>query len=455
MGFRDLLLFYLVTGFTLRWIGTAASAGPSAIVIWLTACLAFYVPLMCTVLELSSRYPNEGGCYVWSKRAFGDFAGFITGWTYWACNLPYFPGLFYFTAATALFIGGPKWQDLAERPLYFITFSLLALVLAAGLNVRGLGVGKWLHNLGAVGLWVPGIFLMGLGLIAWLRFGSATPFTSETMVPSTRLKDIVFWSTIAFSLSGLESASMMGDEIKNPRRNIPRALLAAGVLITTLYVLGTVAMLVALPATDILHLQGFMTAVETVSDRLGLGRLVPVVALLIVLGGLGQGGAWFAASGRLPFVAGLDRFLPAAFGRVHPRYGSPHISLIAQAGVAALFILLGQAGTTVKGAYDVLVSMAIISYFIPYLFMFASMIRLQREPAGPEVIRVPGGRPVAVALAAVGFAVTTVSIGLALIPAEDEPNKVLAVTKVAGLTILLVAGGALVYFLGTRRGHDR
>ena len=150
-------------------------------------------------------------------------------------------------------------------------------------------------------------------------------------------------------------------------------------------------------------------------------------------------------------MAGLDRFLPAAFGKIHPRYGSPHVSLITQAVIAALFILLGQAGTTVKGAYDVLVSMAIISYFIPYLFMFASMIRLQREPAGPEVIRVPGGRPVAIALATLGFAVTTVSIALALIPAEDEPNKVLAVTKVAGLTILLVAGGALVYFLGSRR----
>jgi amino acid transporter len=80
------------------------------VVIWLLGCVAFYIPLMFTVLELSSRYPNEGGAYVWSKRAFGDFAGFITGWTYWVCNLPYFPGLFYFTAASALYIGGPSWQ---------------------------------------------------------------------------------------------------------------------------------------------------------------------------------------------------------------------------------------------------------------------------------------------------------------------------------------------------------
>jgi amino acid transporter len=451
MGFRDLLLFYLVTGFTVRWIGTAAAAGPSAVVIWLMACLAFYVPLMFTVLELSSRYPSEGGCYNWSKRAFGDFAGFITGWTYWTSNLPYFPGLFYFTAAAALFIGGPHWRELGESPLYFIGFSLLALVLAAGLNVRGLAVGKWLHNLGAVGLWVPGLFLMALGLAAWLRFGSATPFTAESMVPSTRLRDIVFWSTIAFSLSGLESASMMGEEIQDARRNIPRALLLAGILITALYILGTVAMLLALPQAEILNLQGFMQAIETASSRMGVGWVVAPVAVLIVMGGLGQAGAWFAAGGRLPFVAGIDRFLPEAFGRLHPRYGSPYVSLLAQAGIAALFIFLGQAGTTVKGAYDVLVSMAIISYFIPYLFMFASMIRLQGEPAGPDVIRVPGGRRVAISLAALGFATTAVSIGLALIPAEDEPNKLLAVIKVAGLTILLVAAGGLVYFLGRRR----
>jgi amino acid transporter len=451
MGFRDLLLFYLVTGFTVRWIGNAAAAGPSAVVIWIGAGLVFYLPLMFTVLELSSRYPNEGGCYVWSKRAFGDFAGFMTGWTYWTCNLPYFPGLFYFTAASALFIGGASWQGVTDSPTYYIGFSLGALTLAAMLNVRGLGVGKWLHNLGAVGVWMPALFLMGLAAISWYRFGSATPFTAESLVPSTRLKDIVFWSTIAFSLSGLESGSMMGDEIRDPRRNIPRALLIAGTLIVLVYTLSTIAMLMALPQADILHLQGFMLSIQQAADRVGIVGLTSLTALLITLGGLGQAGAWFAAAGRLPFVAGIDRFLPEAFGRVHPRYGSPHVSLLAQAGVAAVFIFLSQAGTTVKGAYDVLVSMAIIGYFIPYLFMFASMIKLQAEPAGPGVMRVPGGPGVAKLLGGTGFCVTAAAIALALIPAEDEPNKVLAVTKVAGLTGLLVLAGAAVYARGRRR----
>ena len=115
LTFRDLFLFYIVTTFSLRWIATAAAAGPSAIAIWIVAALGLFVPLVFTVLELSSRYPEEGGFYVWTKRAFGPFAGFITGWTYWGSNLPYFPGVLYFGAGNALFIGGPSWQSLSTN----------------------------------------------------------------------------------------------------------------------------------------------------------------------------------------------------------------------------------------------------------------------------------------------------------------------------------------------------
>src|SRR5256885_766338 len=94
-GFVDLVLFYVVTGISLRWIATAASAGPSAVIIWFAAWLTFYTPLALSVIELSSRYPQEGGLYVWSKRAFGDFGGFICAWIYWTSNLPYFPAVPY------------------------------------------------------------------------------------------------------------------------------------------------------------------------------------------------------------------------------------------------------------------------------------------------------------------------------------------------------------------------
>src|SRR5580704_5621725 len=135
LGFRDLVLFYIVTGFSLRWIATAAAAGPSALVIWAMAAMGLFVPLVFTVLELSSRYPEEGGIYVWSKRAFGPFSGFITGWTYWGANLPYLPGLLYFAAGNALFMGGPSWQAFSSSSLYFIVVSMIGLALAVTMNV--------------------------------------------------------------------------------------------------------------------------------------------------------------------------------------------------------------------------------------------------------------------------------------------------------------------------------
>src|SRR5436305_2703027 len=239
MGLRDLVLFYLVTALSLRWIATAAAAGPSSIVIWLIGCVTYFVPLTFCVLELSSRYPEEGGMYVWSKKAFGEFAGFMTGWMYWTANLPYYPALPYFAAGNALFMGGARWQHLSTNSAYFIIVALAGLMLGFTLNLVGLNIGKWLHNLGAVGSWLPALMLIVMGSIAWFRFGSATHFTTSTVLPSLDFKNIFFWSTVAFAFGGVEGASTMGDEIQHARRNIPRALLIAGVIITVIYVVAT------------------------------------------------------------------------------------------------------------------------------------------------------------------------------------------------------------------------
>ena len=455
LGFRDLLLFYIVTGFSLRWIATAAAAGPSALVIWVIAALGLFVPLVFTVLELSSRYPEEGGIYVWSKRAFGPFAAFLTGWTYWGSNLPYFPGLLYFGAANALFIGGAKWQTLSSNSTYFIIVSLAGLTIAVVMNVVGLNVGKWLNNVGALAGWLPALALIAFGAIAWTRFGSATPMAARALVPSTSLKDVIFWSTIAFAFGGVESASTMGEEIVDARRTLPRAILTAGAIMTVLYMVGTFSVLLAMPKEQISGLQGIMQAIQTMAGRIGASWMVPILAALVTINALGGVGGWFAATARLPFVAGIDRFLPAAFGALHPRWRTPYVALLVQAVIAALFVFLGQAGTSVHGAYDALVSMGIIAYFIPFLFMFAAMIKLQREPAGPGVMRVPGGTPVAIALAVLGMATTAVSIVLACIPPDEEPHKLLAAGKVVGSSLFLVGIGVIVYGLGRRRAARR
>lgn len=453
MGFLDLVLFYVVTGVSLRWIATAASAGPSAVIIWFGAWLVFYTPLALSVIELSSRYPQEGGLYVWSKLAFGEFGGFLAAWIYWTSNLPYFPAVLYFAGSNLLYMRGDRWNYLANDARFYIVFSIVVLAIITLMNVVGLDVGKWLHNVGAVAMWLPVVIIIGMGVIASTRFGSATLFSVHTMIPSTHFKDMIFWSTLIFALGGCETGSFMGEEIKNPRRTIPWALFTGGLVVTFCYVGGTIGVLLSLPADQVNNLQGLMQAITRTADRIGLFWIISLTAFFIGLSNLGAASAYLAAVARLPFVAGIDHLLPPAFGKLHSRWRTPYVALILQALVGVAFVFLGQAGTTVKGAYDVLVSLGIITYFLPYLFLFGAMFRLQREPAGPEVIRVPGGKPIAVLLSVVGFSAALLTIALSFVPSPDELNPTLAIFKVVGGTAVLLAAGAFLYWWGKKRAR--
>ena len=451
LGLRDLVLFYVVVTLSLRWLPLAAAAGPSTILIWLLGVVVVFVPLALCVMELSSRYPQEGGMYVWSKRAFGDSAGFLTGWIYWTSNLPYFPVLLYFAASNALYVGGARWHNLQSSPSFFIGFSIVGLSLALVVNIVGLNVGKWLSNLGAIGTWIPVALLFALALMMWSKFGPATSFPMQSLQPTLTVANCGIWATMLSAFAGAEAASIMGSEIKHPRRDIPRALLIAGVLVVAGYVLGTIAILVVVPREQLNSLEGLMQAISSSGARVGWYGLGPAVALLICVANLGGVGAYLAAMARLPFVVGIDRYLPAAFARVHPRWGTPYVALIVQAVCTVLFVVMSQAGSSIRGAYQILVSTTVIATFLPYLFMFAALIRLQDEPAEPGVVRIPGGKPVATTIAIVGFTSTVLVIAGSVIPDASEPNKALAVVKVVLLSVALVLTGAALYWLGKRR----
>jgi amino acid transporter len=173
--------------------------------------------------------------------------------------------------------------------------------------------------------------------------------------------------------------------------------------------------------------------------------------MLVTIGALGGVGVWLASTGRITFVAGVDRFMPRAFARLHPRWGTPHVALLVQGAGAALFTLWSQAGTGVRGAYDALVGMTVIAYFIPLVMMFAALIALQKEPAGPDVMRIPGGRPVAILMGVLGIATTSISMVLAALPPAGDAHPTLAVGRVVGGTLLLIALGSALY---ARRGRE-
>ena len=451
--FRDLALFYVVVALNVRWTSAAAAAGPSILIIWIAALTCFFIPLAASVMELSSRHPEEGGIYVWTRTAFGDFMGFIAAWMYWMSNLPFFAGVLYFGAASVLIAFGPRAAHLNGSPLYFMGFAAFWLTVIIVLNIRGVDAGKWLNNVCSIGSLVPLCLLMMMAAVSWMRFGPATPFTAASMTPHWSLDNAVFWSGVFFAFGGVEAASAMGDEIQNPRKTMPWAILVGGTVVTLGYIGGTMALLVALPIDAVSGLQGFVNGVQTLSTKLGLGWMLVPIALLVGINSVGSTAANLSSTSRLPFVAGIDHYLPPVFGSIHARYRTPWVAIGVYGLASVLVAILGQTGTTVRGAYDVLVSMAVISYFIPYLLLFATMIRLQGEPAGPNVRRVLGGKPVAIALGVVGFTATATTIALSLFPGADQPDKLMAVVKVVGATLVQLGLGVGIFWAEKKRAR--
>ena len=234
----------------------------------------------------------------------------MAAWTYWTSNLPYFPAVLYFAASNVLFMRQADWGYLSNNATFYITFALLTLIAATLLNIVGLDVGKWLHNIGALAMWIPVMIVIGMGLLAYHRYGSATTFSLHSMIPSVRLNDLIFWSVLTFAFGGCETASFMGEEIKNARRTIPFTLFVAGLTVSFCYIIGTVCVLLALPANEINSLQGLVQAIGKTAERVGMPGVLPLAAFLIALSNIGASGAYLAACARLPFVAGIDRFLP-------------------------------------------------------------------------------------------------------------------------------------------------
>jgi amino acid transporter len=443
---RDLTLFYLLTTLSIRWVATAAAGGPASLLVWVLGLVGLFIPLAYSVMVLAARFPQEGGLYVWTREAFGSMSGFLAAWTYWMSNLPYFAAVLYFGAGSALFAMGGRGTALAASPAWYISFAVVWLAVITFVNVIGIDAGKWLNNLCSLGTWLPIALLVLLAALSLPHHGSATHFTRAAMVPRLSLRNTVFWTTIFFAFAGVEAGSAMGDEIVDGRRTVPRALLLAGCLITVAYMAGTVAMLVALPSGDINGVESFMHAAQLLALRLGLGWLVPALALLVALGTVGGAAAYLSSTSRLPFAAGIDRYLPAAFGSVHPRFRTPWISLILYGSAGIGVAILSQAGTTVRGAYEVLVSMSIVTTFLPFLFIFAAVIRFAIRPGG-SVLSLPGGRIVAIPIAALGFLCTATTIVLSTIPSIEEPNKPLAVAKVLISSAVVVLAGVGVFTL--------
>jgi amino acid transporter len=453
MGFWDVLLFNIATVLGPRWIAAAGHNGTSSISLWVIAAIFFFVPGALVINELSSRFPEEGGLYAWSKEAFGDFHGFIAGWTYWIYTVFYFPGLLLASASMAAYIIGGRGVLLAQNRTFLLSVSIGLLLVAVVLNIIGLNIGKWLQNAGGVGTYVPLLMLAAIAMIVGFRHGSATHFTLQNMMPSWNWDTVNFWSQIAFAFTGLELVSAMSEEVRDPRRTLPRAVFGAGALIALMYIAGTFAILTLLPAANVDPQSGVFSAITVGSVALRLGFLGILAAILVTAGNAGGVGSTVAGIARVPFVVGIDRYLPAAFGKIHPKWKTPYVSILVQAIVSGAILLGSQINETTRGAYQFLIDAAIILYFIPFLYMFGAVIKLANRKdrnENPHAVLVPGGRAGTWICGGLGFLVVLIGIAVSLVPPGDSANKLGFELKLVGGTAASILLGLILYWRGAR-----
>lgn len=453
LGVMDLVFLNVAAILGIRYLSTAAQMGPSSLVLWLLAVVVFFIPSGLTVMELSSRLPGEGGIYLWSKTAFGEQNGFIAGWAYWVNNLFFFPGILLFIAGTFLFLGGDEWLGLGDNALYNAAFSLTVLWIVIGANVVGLQRGKWIQNIGAMATTAVFTILVIGGVWAWAQYGSATEFSSVALLPDiSDFSTLTFFATMTFAFAGLELGPAMGGEIVDPSRSIPRAMLVSGLVISIIYVLGTGLLMVAVPEGDIDVITGIAQALATIGERLAWPGLAFAGTFLVVISSTGVLGAWVSGVARIPYVIGIDRYLPAALGKIHPKWGTPHVALILQGAIVTLLMFAAVAEASIQEAYIMLLDLSIILYFIPFLYMFAALPVLRKKAAGNNagVNLVPGGTIGVWLVAGLGFAATLLSVVLATIPPAGTDNPKMFVLKVGGGALLFIAVGLGFYHRNKR-----
>ena len=446
LGRRDLVLLFVVAVFNLNVVPSIAANGGVTVWLWIVSLLLFFFPQGIAVIELAHRYPGEGGVYLWAKEVFGDFHGFLSGWCYWTNNMLYVPTIMLYFVGVSVYILGPTHHALADKKLFAAVVSLALLGLLTFFNILGLGIGKWINNFGAIGTFLAAAVLMVLGIVIYSRFGSSLS-SADFKIPANPRFVLNSFGVICFGLIGLELASVMGDEIQDPRRTLPGAVAWGGVLAGALYVGATLTLLIAV-GKDVNVLQGIVQAVTHMAERVGLSLITVPFAIVLSLSIAGIGSAWIGGCARIPFVAGLDSYMPSWLGRIHPRYSTPYAALIVQAIVSAILVILNFAGAGVAETFQKLLSLAVVLNLVPFVYMFAALVSFamtERRPQGRY------GRTTLFLAGWSGLLTAILGIALVFFPTQQITSLFWYEVWMFGGTLFFIGLAAFFFFVYGRR----
>jgi len=447
LGLRDLVLTQILFVVGSSWVGTAAKLGPSHLFFWLLAIVLFYIPQAAVVIYLNRLMPLEGGLYQWAKLGFNEFVGFIVAWNLWLLSITVIAlgGMFVTTNLSYTLGEAAAWMPNSKWCV-----SLISCALVAGLGwtgIRGLSLGKWVHNIGAFAMLLVYGALIALPFVSLAR-GELKQYQPLQIIAPTIS---IFYCFNIFSklavggLSGFEYVAILAGETRAPARDIGRSVIIASPVIAVMFILGTSSVL-AFIGNNQIDLIGPVP--QTL--RLGLrsfpiaGAIASVGILLMTVRSISSTSVHLTGSSRLPMVAGWDQLLPGWFSRLHPRYKTPINSIIFVGALTLAIAIASQVGAGIQEAFQLVDNAANVFYGIVYLVLFAIPI------AGAGAIR--SGAPIWLRVAAFcGFVVSLLAVCFTVYPIIDVPSRLIFAAKIIGVSVIANVVGVTIFVLAKRR----
>lgn len=386
----SLVMINVIAIDSLRTLPISAQLGFSLVTYYAFAALAFFIPVALVAAELATAYPSTGGIYIWVREAFGRRAAFLTIWLQWSYNIVWYPTIMAFVAATLAYLFDP---NLANHKIYLLTTMISLFWFFTMLNCFGMKISGFVDMLGAcLGTLFPMCVIACLGLL-WFIQGKplATDITASWLPNFSAFGNLSLFSAVVFGLLGIEMSAVHAEEVKNPQRDYPRALLYSTLIILSTLVLGSLAIVMVVPSESLSMVSGLIDAYAIFFDTYHLPWLTPVVAVLIVLGAISGISAWIIGPTKGLLVAARDGCIPKAFATTN-KHGTPTTILITQAVIFTLLTSIFVLFKTINIAYWMLSVMSAQMALLVYVFMFAAVIKLRySKPNQRGAYRIPGG----------------------------------------------------------------
>jgi amino acid transporter len=447
LNLRDLVLSQILSVVGSAWVGIAAGLGRAQTLVWILAMLAFYLPMAACVFYLNREMPLEGGLYVWARRAFGDTTGFLVAFNIWAYGLATIATIFSQLPTEFAYMAGPRFAWIPENHLVVLSTLAILLALLAFTAVRGLALGKWVHNVSGAAMLLAFALLIVSPFWAMLHHVPIHYAPLAIHLPKANLTSLALIGQVLFAASGLEYVAIMAGETHSPSRLIGRSILIASPLIVLMFILGTGSVLAfhqLHPNIPINYIAPIPQTLVLAFGSRGLGAILArLTILLLQVRILGAASFLFTGVTRLPMAAGWDHLIPDRFARLNPRFRTPTNSILLGVVLIAALLVLAFAGVHAAEAFAILNNASSELYQLAYLAMFLIPI------VGARLVRQRLPRWLAW-LSGLGVLTTIFCTVIAAYPFLEVPNPLAFALKIVATVLLVNLFGYAFYRLRHR-----